>query len=330
MSADVGRLKVQVPDLGDPGGTTLRDNFDAMIKQMSDATAGRYQEFSAVADSTTVELDHNLGANLIELNVYIYTGAGASKSLLADYANTGYAVAEKTGSEKTVLEITTPGSGGPHNFVVIVRDGGSMSQFTMRALALAPVTPPAGVYVPFWHAASGRYMYQTPAGTPLLIDSGGQAGGLNWNVVAGSAPSDTTFDNDRVFVFQAGQGQQIIVSYRVPREYVPGRQIKLRFGYFVNATSNTVLFSTVTTLTRADTDAVDSSANSHPSGNSALALGSPAKRFVTIEVNLTDASGEINSVAVNPNDRLRILLTRGSDSATEDAYLLPAVSGVLL
>ena len=121
--SQLGRTKaVTWPDLNDPAGASQVNTIQAAIAELSNNANSRVVEFTAEADSTTVEVDHNLGLNLDQLSVFILSGAHPSYTRISNPTciATPWGIAEKTGSEKLVLEITTPASGGPHTFAVVV------------------------------------------------------------------------------------------------------------------------------------------------------------------------------------------------------------------
>lgn len=140
----VGRQKVDNPALGTDGGPSLKTAIDALYKILSDNYVLKYAEFTSVADSATVEIDHNFGASLGELEVLIYSGTGATKTLINDPRGTpGYAWNAKVGDLLTILEVDAPSSGGPHDFTVAVIDARVVTQQTMQVLAAAPDNPAA-------------------------------------------------------------------------------------------------------------------------------------------------------------------------------------------
>lgn len=124
-AVEVSRSKVDHPALGTAGGSTLHASIETIFTKLGDNANSRYAEFSTIADSTTVELDHNFGVNLTEMNVLIYTGSGTNLTRVTDPESQSppWTIQEKTGSEKTHIEVITPSSGGPHTFAVIAIHG---------------------------------------------------------------------------------------------------------------------------------------------------------------------------------------------------------------
>ena len=122
-TSQLGRTKlVTWPDLNDPAGASQVNTIQAAVLVMSDNAPARVAEFPAIADSATVELDHNMGINLDQLTVLIYSGSHPNMTRIQDPEGIAvpWAIAEKTSFEKLVLEITAPASGGPHTFTAIV------------------------------------------------------------------------------------------------------------------------------------------------------------------------------------------------------------------
>lgn len=73
------------------------------------------------------------------------------------------------------------------------------------------------------------------------------------------------------------------------------------------------------TLIRTGTDAVTSTTNQRTSTNSAVTLGAGTVDIPqAVDCDLTDSSGDINSVAVSGGDLIEVELTRGTDTGTSD------------
>lgn len=148
-----------------------------------------------------------------------------------------------------------------------------------------------------------------------------------WNDFPNS-PELISENNLKVFKFQQGvTTQQLYGLIKVPQGYGAGTQVKMFLGMYSPGTTGTALLTTNTYLIRKDTDAISSTANSQAGGNSAL-TNSVANQYRQVTVNLTDASGLINSVSVNPGDLLVVVLTRGSDSDSNELRFLPAMTEV--
>lgn len=160
---------------------------------------------------------------------------------------------------------------------------------------------------------------------------GGGGGGVavKWEENA-NAPITTVQNNIRTYQFDATLGQSLFALVKVPASYTAGQQINLRAAFYSADTSGTVYFKTTATLIRAGTDAITSTTNQRTSSQGAVTLsGGTANEPQSITCDLTDSSGQINSVAVSANDLLLIEFFRyNSDTATGSAYLLPQLSEV--
>ena len=156
-------------------------------------------------------------------------------------------------------------------------------------------------------------------GFPLVLYPGNQAG----------APPAEFTGNLNYFRFEPSDTNELRGAIKVPASYEAGDQIFLRSHFFPQVSSGTGLFSATTYLVRVGTDTVGSTTNSHASTNSAVSSLSSGRVEQSI-MDLTDSSGEINSVAVSPNDMLQIVITRGTDTNTDFLGLLENSSEVIL
>ncbi|MBP98751.1 hypothetical protein CMK18_22615 [Candidatus Poribacteria bacterium] len=160
----ISRSQLDHPALGASGGASLYSDINNIYLKLGDQSPGRYSEFANVAQSTVSEVEHNLGSRLENINVLIFTGSGATKSQVIDFVAEGYSVAEKAGSEKTIIEITTPSVVGTYNFAVVLTDAALTSEKMHQMLASNPSNPTsAAVLKSFWDS-NGR---------GLLLDNSG-------------------------------------------------------------------------------------------------------------------------------------------------------------
>lgn len=159
---------------------------------------------------------------------------------------------------------------------------------------------------PVWAAASG----------------GGGGGSLKW-LEEDNSPLFTVANHMEIYQYQAALGQYLYAMIRVPWSYQAGTQIFLYAQFYSASTSGTALLQSVSTLIRAGTDAITSTTNQRTSTNSAVTLsGGTANIPQTVTMDLSDSSGQINSVAVSPGDLILIKLIRNaSDTSTGDFYV---------
>ena len=124
-TVNLGRSVITWPDFGDPAGPAQVQTIHDGIQALSDNANSRFEAFSAIADSTTSTHTHNFGVAFSELTVLIYTGTHPSLTRVADPAAAGWTIAAGT-SPLTQVDVTTPASGGPHTFAVVVIQGSAV------------------------------------------------------------------------------------------------------------------------------------------------------------------------------------------------------------
>ena len=159
----VGRSQVVVPDLGTTGGASLKTAFDDMIKTLSDNSPGRVSFHTSVNDSTEVEITHNLGSLRSQLRVLIFTGTDATKNIVMDPVAAGWVFADGT-NIKTQIKVTTPSSGQPHNFTVVILDAQVAPEFAEMLLAAVPADNAATGTVKKFRDANGVPKTKSTAG----------------------------------------------------------------------------------------------------------------------------------------------------------------------
>jgi hypothetical protein len=160
----ISRSQLNHPDLNYDGGAGLHSLINTIYETLGDNASSRYQEYTGIADSATVEIDHNFGSNIDQLAVFIYSSTGSGKTLINDYVAAGYSINEKAGEEKTVLEIDAPAAGGPHTFTVLVIDGLLKPYNAYQLLAAAPSSPVTGV-LKQWYDSNGAGLTIDQSGT---------------------------------------------------------------------------------------------------------------------------------------------------------------------
>lgn len=147
---------------------------------------------------------------------------------------------------------------------------------------------------------------------------GGGGGSLQW-IEADASPTPVTEYQSQVYAFQSGLSQSLWALIKVPSSYSAGKQIKLKIPFYSPDSSGTALIQASGILIRTGTDVMGTGANSHTSSNSALTLSAGTVNIPqSLDLDLTDSSGQINSVGVSAGDLIKIQLTRGSDTATSD------------
>jgi hypothetical protein len=162
-STEISRSKLQHPDLNHDGGAALHAKIATMYTELGDNANSRISDHTGITDLGFVVIDHNLGANLEELTVLIYSGTGATKQLILDSANLGWVIAEEAGNEETQIRVTAPGSGGPHTFTVVVIDAQLRPFDVVQLLTSIPGNASSGS-LRRWIDANGRGLTKTSTG----------------------------------------------------------------------------------------------------------------------------------------------------------------------
>ncbi len=90
-------------------------------------------------------------------------------------------------------------------------------------------------------------------------------------------------------------------------------------SFYSPDSSGDVLLQSVATLIRVGTDLISSTTNQRTSTNAAVTLsGGTVSIPQALSLDLSDASGQINGVAVSPGDLIIVQFVRGTDTATSD------------
>lgn len=160
--------------------------------------------------------------------------------------------------------------------------------------------------------------------TAVLFKPGGSGSGggggtsLRWYYGDTNAPIKSVLSNGlEVLAFDSTDEQEMFATLKVPSTYSAGVQIKLVNGNFYSAsTSGNALFRCETRIFKANIDAT-STPTAHTSTNTEQAVDGTTNEIVIIsDIDLTNASGQINSVSVSAGDTLLIKLFRDVSAET--------------
>ena len=182
---------------------------------------------------------------------------------------------------------------------------------------VAPASPSAGRSRLY---SDGTTLYlKSSAGvnTPVGSGSGGGGGGANWQGVSGLAPVSSFEYDEKVWLYEAGAAQALTLWVKVPTSYIAGRQITFKGAFYSPASSNNFKMQAATTLIRKNNDAITSTTNVNTS-NSGDMLNAVANRMREVSIDLSSASGTINSVAVSAGDIIKVVLSRVAATGAED------------
>jgi hypothetical protein len=181
----------------------------------------------------------------------------------------------------------------------------------------APATPAAGKKA-IYAKTDGLVYTKDDAGSETPIGSGGGGGNLVISEIANS-PVRSFLANMPVYSFGAGLDQSLYVTVNIPSSYVAGKPVKLKIKAFNEDTSGTILISALAVLVRAEVDDYDSTTNTHSSTNSAITMSAANdKEMQKITLDLSSATGTVNSEAIAAGDVLIVRIYRNTDTATGD------------
>lgn len=179
-----------------------------------------------------------------------------------------------------------------------------------------PAAPGAGKKRVYFKGDAAFFRNQGGTVTPLGSGGGG-GGGANWLPQAGNAPlEDFTYD-ERTWQFQQSLGQKLILWVRVPSSYIAGRQVKMLSEFFSPSAADEWKMQVTSTLVRKNNDAITTVTNQNVA-NSGDFTNAVANRIREATINLSSATGTINSVAISAGDILKLELTRIAPAGTED------------
>jgi hypothetical protein len=160
----------------------------------------------------------------------------------------------------------------------------------------------------------------------MFKPSGGGSGGgggssIEWIELA-DAPIYSIDDNIGGFDFEATLTQYLYAKVKLASSYTGG-QVSIKSLFYSPGNSGNILLQTLATLNRTAVDAVTSTTNQRTSTNAAVALGAgTVNENQAVTFDITDSSGQINSVAAAAGDTIFVRLTRGTDTATAKARFM--------
>jgi hypothetical protein len=174
-------------------------------------------------------------------------------------------------------------------------------------------------------ATDTKVMYQVIDTELVPAGAGGGGVSLNWKVGT-NAPLESFVDGLELKDFDNTSSQEIYATLTVPQSYRVGKPIQLEGAqFFINVTSGNIFFKTVSTLINAST-VLGTYTNQHTSTNTEVTAPGVANTIASVgNLQLTDATGQINGVAVQPGDKIRRLFRDNAaetSSAAADARLL--------
>jgi len=116
----VGRAQIDHPALGAAGGSALHASIETIYTNIGDDLGGRFNAYSSIANSALTTIDHNYGIQFSDMKIMLYTGSHPNLVRVSDPVASGWTIAATSGFVKTKIDVTAPGSGGPHTFAVFI------------------------------------------------------------------------------------------------------------------------------------------------------------------------------------------------------------------
>jgi hypothetical protein len=189
----------------------------------------------------------------------------------------------------------------------------------VQARASDPGSPASGQ---LWLNTAQKLIKYYNGSSTVAIGGGGGGGSLQWVENTNSPTPQINSVAMRVYAFQQGMGQSLYAMIKVPSSYSGGSQIKLRLDFYSPDSSGNVLMQTIATLIRPGSDTFSSTTNQRTSSNSAVSLGAGTVNIPqSVTFDLTDTTGNINSIAVAAGHWILVQLTRGTDTGTSDVLV---------
>jgi carbonic anhydrase/acetyltransferase-like protein (isoleucine patch superfamily) len=193
---------------------------------------------------------------------------------------------------------------------------------------IATPANPAANHLKFYPKADNRFYQLDSTGRESVVGGMGVSQPVQWRLDYAIAPLEENSGGVPVLDFNQADSQGCYCLLTVPNDYVAGTQILFKNGSFATtATADKIKFKTTTYLIEDATTVLGTYPNSHASTNAEVTADGDASTITPIgDVDLTDATGNINGQAVAAGDKLLILLIRDcageSASAAADARLL--------
>jgi hypothetical protein len=165
----VGRSQIDHPALGTAGGSALHAAIETIYTNIGNDLAGRYETAASVANSTLTTFTHNFGVQFADLKVLLYTGTFPNLVRVSDPVASGWTIAANGTNPKTQIDVTTPGSGGPHTFALMITHGRGaerLKDLDDVDFTVAPVDGQLFIYdsgTSKWEPAYLRYTAETAA-----------------------------------------------------------------------------------------------------------------------------------------------------------------------
>ena len=290
------------------GTTTFINSTELKVTDKNITCNSGGDDASSEGAGITVDRDPGTDGSII------YADAAASKFMLG-----------ALGSEVEVADISTTQS--LSNKTLTDPEVDNDVTFSQTA---TPANPAAGKNKLYFKSDNKAYILDSTGTETDLTATGGGGGGGGVTplfIVPSGGPIEAFENGIETLEFDYVESQSIYTSFKIPSGYTPGTQVKLIGGIFATAaTAGDVLFTSIATLIEPG-DLISDTTDQHTSTNVTVATTGAANQTYGIgDIDLTDGSGQINSVSVAAGDILSIELKRNvsgeTSSATDDARLI--------
>lgn len=182
-------------------------------------------------------------------------------------------------------------------------------------LGADPTAPSAGKKR-FYFKGDVAYL-RNSGGTVTPIGMGGYLGGATWQPEAGASPSEDYEYTEKVWKFTQGLTENLLLWVKIPNNFISGRQIQLKFHAYSSSNANEWKFQCVSTLVRKNQDAITSTTNQE-TNNTGDITNTLSLQLREVTINLTTATGLVNSIQVQAGDLIKLQLSRIAPGGTED------------
>ena len=310
---------------GTAGGGSAKDwaNYIGGTVDDTEFSAKKYADDSSTSAASAAASLAAIQAAIPYRDVVFLTNADSPYTVTAAQAGIVFSVDASGGAVTINLPIVANVTSEPKMF------GFKKTDSSSNAVTLVPngsetIDGGASFIIDIQNAGAHIIPDTDPAPDDYTVLNFGAGGGVGGGVdvewfTQNDAPLEIVDSNSEVFSFEDAESQFLYGEIRIPDGFVPGKPIALKGHFFTGVTTGTALFTATATLIRVGTDANTSTTNQHTSTNTAITVNGTANVATAVEMDLTDSVGEINSVQVNPGDRIKIRMTRntGTDTAAD-------------
>ncbi len=129
------------------------------------------------------------------------------------------------------------------------------------------------------------------------------------------------------YTFTAADSQKLYTTIKLPNGYTSGK-ITLKGKIYSPTGSGNILIQAVSTLINSASTNLSDTSKQRTSLNATQAIAAANKEYL-ISWDITDTNGQISSSVV-ANDTIIVYLTRGTDTNTDLAYVMPSTMEVIV